>query len=304
MQKSLVEKILDLKKKRNAIILVHNYQPAEVQDIADFLGDSLDLSQKAKNTKNDVIVFCGVHFMAETASMLSPDKTVLLPDLSSGCPMANMATAEKLRELKAKHPGAPVVCYINTTAEVKAECDVCCTSANAVKIVNSIAADKIIFVPDKNLGAYVASQTKKELILWEGYCPIHINILEEDILRSKKEHPNAEVLVHPECTPNVVKLADKVLSTTGMCRYVTESKRNEFIIGTEIGIIHRMKKENPGKIFYPASNLAVCPNMKKNSLEKVLWALEDMKYKIEVPKDIREKAVKCIDKMLEINKRG
>ena len=300
MQKSIEQKILELKKKRNAVILSHNYQPAEVQDIADFLGDSLDLSQKAKSTKHDVIVFCGVHFMAETAGMLSPDKTVLLPEIASGCPMANMATAEKLRALKAKHQGVPVVCYINTTAEVKAECDVCCTSANAVKIVNSIASGKIIFVPDKNLGAYVASQTKKELILWEGYCPIHVNILEEDILRSKKEHPDAEILIHPECTPNVVKLGDKVLSTTGMCRYVTESKIKEFIIGTEIGIIHRMKKENPCKIFYPASKLAVCPNMKKNSLEKVLWALEDMKYKIEVPKDISEKAVKCIDKMLKI----
>ena len=296
----LKEKILQLKKKRDALILVHNYQPAEVQDIADFLGDSLDLSQKAKNAKNEVIVFCGVHFMAETAAMLSPERTVLLPDISSGCPMANMATAEKLKQMKAKNPGVPVVCYINTTAEVKAECDVCCTSANAVKIVNSIVSDKIIFVPDKNLGAYVASQTNKDLILWEGYCPIHINILSEDILRSKQEHPNAQVLVHPECTPDVVKLADKVLSTTGMCKFASESKNTEFIIATEVGIIHRMKKENPDKSFYPASERAVCPNMKKNSLEKVLWALEDMKYKIEVPKDIRDKAVKCIDRMLDI----
>ncbi|MCB4792144.1 MAG: quinolinate synthase NadA [Elusimicrobia bacterium] len=301
MPDKIIEKIVELKEKRNAVILVHNYQPGELQDIADFLGDSLDLSQKARDSKKDVIVFCGVHFMAETASILCPDKTVLLPEITSGCPMANMVTADKLKAMKKDYPGVPVVCYINTTAEVKAESDVCCTSSNAVKIAKSIDSNKIIFVPDKNLGHYVSTQVDKEFILWEGYCPIHINIIEEYVLKAKKEHPKAEVIVHPECPPDVVKIADVVLSTSGMCNYVRESKKTEFIIGTETGIIYRMKKENPGKSFYPATDLAVCPNMKKNSLEKLLWALEDMKYKIEVPKETREKAKKCIDAMFKIN---
>ncbi|MBN1621264.1 MAG: quinolinate synthase NadA [Endomicrobiales bacterium] len=297
----LIDKILDLKKKRNAIFLVHNYQPPEIQNIADILGDSLDLSRKAKESSAKTIVFCGVHFMAETASILCPDKEVLLPELAAGCPMADMVTGKKLRDLKKKHPGVPVVCYINTTAEVKAESDICCTSANAVKIVNSIDADKIIFVPDKNLGHYVSTKTKKDIILWDGYCPVHVAISARHVLDAKKKHPNAEVLAHPECTPDVVDLADKILSTTGICAYAKESKNKEFIIGTELGIIYRLKKENPDKSFYPASESAVCQNMKKITLEKILWALEDMKFKVTVEENISKKAIGCIDKMLKLS---
>lgn len=304
MSQAIIDKINDLKRKRNAVILVHNYQPGEVQDIADYLGDSLDLSQKAVQTDADVIIFCGVHFMAETASMLGPEKTVLLPDVEAGCPMADMVTPELLRDLKRKNPGVPVICYINTSAAVKAECDICCTSANAVEIVNSVKSDRIIFVPDKNLGHYAAKQTKKNLILWEGYCPIHVYILAQNISDVKKKHPETEVLVHPECAPDVIALADKALSTSGICRYVKESPCKSFIIGTENGIIYRLKKENPEKEFFPAAEIALCKNMKKITLEKVLWALEDMKYKIEVEPAIKEKAVRCIDRMLKIKKRG
>ncbi len=295
---NIIKKINNLKKGRNAVILVHNYQPPEVQDVADFLGDSLGLSQKAAETDAEVIVFCGVHFMAETASILCPDKIVLIPELTAGCPMANMIGVEGLRKLKKQHPDATVVAYVNTTAEVKAESDVCCTSANAVKIVNSLPEKKIIFIPDKYLGQYVASQTKKEMIFWEGYCPIHVRILADDIFKVKEEHSGAEVLVHPECTPDVIAMSDKVLSTTGMLNYAKQTKSKEIIIGTEIGIIYRLQKENPDKKFYPASERAICENMKKNSLEKVLWSLEEMKYKIKVEEEVRQKAKKAIDKML------
>jgi len=298
----LVEDILRLKKKRKAIVLVHNYQPPEVQDIADYLGDSLGLSQKATQTDAEVIVFCGVHFMAETASILCPDKTVLIPDITAGCPMADMIDADSLRLLKEEHPDASVVSYVNTTAEVKAESNVCCTSANAIKIVNSLDANKIIFIPDKYLGHYVAGKTNKEIIFWEGYCPVHIKILADDILKAKEQHPEAEVIVHPECTPDVIALADKVLSTTGMCHYAKEAKSKEIIVGTEVGIIHRLQKENPDKKFYAASELAICPNMKLNNLEKVLWALEDMKYEVEVEEKIRIKAREAIDKMLQFSR--
>jgi len=299
---TLVENILRLKEKRKAIILVHNYQPPEVQDIADYLGDSLGLSQKATQTDAEVIVFCGVHFMAETASILCPDKTVLIPDITAGCPMADMIDADSLRLLKEEHPDASVVSYVNTTAEVKAESNVCCTSANAIKIVNSLDANKIIFIPDKYLGHYVAGKTNKEIIFWEGYCPVHIKILADDILKAKEQHPEAEVIVHPECTPDVIALADKVLSTTGMCHYAKEAKSKEIIVGTEVGIIHRLQKENPDKKFYAASELAICPNMKLNNLEKVLWALEDMKYEVEVEEKIRIKAREAIDKMLQFSR--
>jgi quinolinate synthase len=321
---NIIQKINDLKKERKAVILVHNYQPPEVQDIADFLGDSLGLSQKAAETDAEVIVFCGVHFMAETASILCPNKIVLIPDINAGCPMADMIDAEKLGKLKREHPGAVVVAYVNTTAEVKAESDVCCTSANAVKIVNSLPAKKIIFIPDKYLGQYVASQihpvrnkspeaialpkarisngTSKEMIFWEGYCPIHIKILANDVWKVKREHPGAEVIVHPECTPDVISMANKVLSTSGMCNYAQKTKSKELIIGTEVGIIYRLQKENPGKRFYPVSKRAVCENMKKNSLEKVLWSLEEMKYEIKVEEKIRQKAKKAIDKMLEYSR--
>ena len=295
---SIVQKINELKKKRKAVILVHNYQPPEVQDIADFLGDSLGLSQKAAETDAEVIVFCGVHFMAETASILCPNKVVLIPDINAGCPMANMINVEGLRNLKKQHPDTAVVAYVNTSAEIKAESDVCCTSANAVKIVNSLPAPQIIFIPDKYLGQYVASQTNKEIIFWEGYCPIHVRILADDIIRTKREHSEAEVLVHPECTPDVIALADKVFSTTGICNYAKKTKSKEIIIGTEVGIIYRLQKENPDKKFYPASERAICENMKNNSLERVLWSLEKMKYEVRVEEKTRQKAKKAIDRMM------
>ncbi|MFH1422367.1 MAG: quinolinate synthase NadA [Planctomycetota bacterium] len=300
MNDSITNKINELKEKRNAVILAHNYQQPEVQDIADFTGDSLDLSRRAAQTDKDVIVFCGVHFMAETAYILSPNKTVLLPDMMAGCPMANMINAAGLRELKEKHPGFPVVCYINTSAEVKAESTICCTSANAVKIVNSIDSKYIIFIPDKNLGHYCSLNTDKKFVFWDGYCNVHTAILIQRIDKAKQEHPKAEVLVHPECKPDVIQAADKVLSTNAMCRYVKGALSSEFIIGTETGIIHRLKKENPFKHFFPASEYSVCPNMKKINLEKILWALEDMDCKVIVEEEIRIKAKKCIDKMLEI----
>ncbi len=297
----LRDDILNLKKQRNAIILAHNYQIGEVQDIADFVGDSLDLSQKSARTNADVIVFCGVHFMAETAAILAPEKTVLMPDLNAGCAMANMITPREFSELKKKHPDAVYVCYINCTAQTKAECDYCCTSANSIKVVQAVPKEKkIVFIPDKYLGSWVISQTKRELILWDGYCPTHRRILPEDILKKKAAYPKAEVLVHPECTPEVIAMADKVLSTSGICRYAKESNSEEFIIGTEVGILHRLKKENPEKKFYPASELSDCSNMKLNNLEKILWSLEDMVYPITVPEDIAKRAKKSIDRMLEI----
>ncbi|KPL03125.1 MAG: quinolinate synthetase [candidate division Zixibacteria bacterium SM23_73_2] len=295
------DKIQNLKKQRNAVILAHNYQIGEVQDIADFVGDSLDLSQQAARTDARVIVFCGVHFMAETAAILSPEKTVLMPDVNAGCAMANMITPRQFAELKKEHPEAVYVCYVNCTAETKAECDYCCTSANAIKVVQAIPQKKkIVFLPDKYLGSYVKSQTKRDLILWDGYCPTHRRILPEDILKKKAAHPKAEVLVHPECTPEVIAMADQVLSTSGICRHARESESEEFIIGTEIGILHRLEKENPKKKFYPASELSDCPNMKLNNLEKILWSLEDMVYEVKVPEGIAKRAKKSIDRMLEI----
>ncbi len=296
----LTSDILKLKEKRRAIILAHNYQLGEVQDIADFVGDSLDLSRQAANTNAEVIVFCGVHFMAETAKILSPDKTVLMPDVNAGCAMANMITLRQLKEMKRRHPQAVVVSYVNTTAEIKAESDYCCTSANAVKVVQSIPKEEeILFIPDKYLGDYTSQQADRKMILWEGYCPTHRRILAEDILKKKALYPKAEVLVHPECTPDVIAMADRVLSTTGICKYAKESSSEEFIIGTEIGILHRLKKENPQKSFYPASVLAECSNMKLNNLEKLLWSLEDMVYPIEVPPDTAQRAKRAIDRMIE-----
>jgi len=297
---TIVKKIIELKKQRNAIILAHNYQPEEIQDIADFLGDSLDLSRKAARISEDVIVFCGVHFMAETAAILAPGKTVLLPAPDAGCPMADMATADSLRTLKAQHPGAVVVTYVNSTAEVKAESDICCTSANAVQVVKSLGEKEIIFVPDRNLGAYVEAQTGKKMILWNGYCPTHARILPEHVRQAKTEHPNAKVLVHPECNPDVIALADKVLSTTGMIKFAHIDIADEFIIATESGILYRMKKENPAKRFYEASANMLCPNMKKNTLEKVLTTLQTMKNRIVVEEPTRSNAMLAIERMLAI----
>ncbi|MBD3182635.1 quinolinate synthase NadA [Candidatus Poribacteria bacterium] len=299
---NIIKRINKLKTERNAVILAHNYQIGEIQDIADYTGDSLGLSIEASKTDADVIVFCGVHFMAETASIICPDKVVLIPDDNAGCPMANMIKPRQLRELKNQHPGAKVVSYVNTTAAIKAESDICCTSANAVKIVNSIPEDvPVIFVPDKSLGSYVANQCGRDMILWGGYCPTHHRILAKDILQTKEEHPDAVVMVHPECTTDVVEMADQVLSTAGMRRYARESSNEEFIVGTEIGLLHSLNKENPDKKFYPASVLADCPNMKLNSLEKVLWSLEDMVYQVKVDEDIRVKAFNSIEKMLELS---
>ncbi|MFC2019987.1 quinolinate synthase NadA [Chloroflexota bacterium] len=297
----LNEKILDLKRKRNALILAHNYQLGEVQDIADFVGDSLELSQKAAKTEASVVVFCGVHFMAETAAILCPDKTVLLPNPHAGCPMANMITAEKLREKKRELAGAKVVCYVNSTAEVKAESDICCTSANAVKIVEGLTdAATILFVPDQYLGHYVATRTGRELVLWPGYCPTHVRILPEDITQRKREYPQAKAMVHPECRPDVIALADETLSTGGMIRFARQTAAKEIIVGTEIGIIHRLQKENPGKRFIAASEQAICPNMKLITLGDILWSLEDMDPQVSVPEDIRLRAKAAVEKMLAV----
>ena len=298
---NLVEKIKELKKKRDAIILAHNYQLPEVQDVADLRGDSLELSRAATKTTAKVIVFCGVHFMAETAAILSPEKKVIVPDINAGCPMANMIKPEDIRKLRKEHPDAPVVGYVNTSAEVKAELDYCCTSTNAVAVVNYLKDKKeIIFVPDKYLGDFVAKKTGRKLIQWNGYCPTHVKILPEDIKREKKFHPFAKVMVHPECTPQVAALADEVLSTSQMARFAKESEAKEFIVGTETGLIYRLKQDNPNKEFYPASEAAVCPNMKRTTQEKILWALEEMKEEVKVSDEVRKRAKLAIDRMLEI----
>jgi quinolinate synthase len=300
-ERDIIEKIKELKEKRNAIILAHNYQIGEVQEIADYIGDSLGLSRKAAQTDADVIVFCGVHFMAETASILCPDKIVIMPDIKAGCPMADMVTGEELRAKKREHPKAAVVCYVNTTAETKAESDICCTSANAIRVVESLKEfEEVIFVPDQYLGHYVSTKTTKKIILWKGFCPVHLRILPEDVRRLKAEHPRAEVMVHPECIPEVIALADEVLSTGGMCRHARESRAEEIIVGTEVGLLYRLQKENPNKRFYAASERAICPHMKLTNLEKVLWALEDMSGEVKVPEDVRIRAKRAIDRMMEI----
>lgn len=286
--------------RRNAVILAHNYQLGEVQDAADFVGDSLELSRKAAETSADVIVFCGVHFMAETAKILSPQKTVLLPDLKAGCPMADMITVAQLKDLKAKYPARPVVAYVNTSAAVKAESDICCTSANAVKVVETLDAEEVIFIPDKCLADYVASKTPKKIIPYPGLCPTHYRILPEDILKQKALHPEALVIVHPECTRAVINLADGVFSTSGMVRFAKESPAREFIVGTEKGLLHRLYRDNPDKKFYSPTDWTICPNMKLNTLEKLAWSLEDMQYSIEIPTDIMDRARGAIQRMMEI----
>ena len=298
----LTDKIKKLKKEKNAVILAHNYQLPEIHDIADFVGDSLGLSMSAAKTDAEIIIFCGVHFMAETAKILSPQKTVLLPDKNAGCPMADMINADDLKSLQDAHPKAVTLCYVNTSAAVKAQCDYCCTSANALKMAQYILKnnEEIIFIPDKYLAQYVADQVGRKFITWEGYCPTHAKILPENIMQAKKLHPRAKVLVHPECKPQLTELADVVASTEKMCAYVQNAPDTEFIIATEIGIIYRMKKENPGKSFYPASDMATCPNMKRINLEKVLWSLEDLTYEITVPQDTMDKARLSIERMLQV----
>lgn len=298
----IIDKINKLKKERNAVILAHNYQRDEVQDIADFIGDSLGLSQEAVKQNADVIVFCGVHFMAESAAILSPDKTVLIPEIDAGCPMAAMVDVELLQKTKEEYPNAVVVCYVNTSAAVKAECDICCTSANAVEVVNSLDADEILFVPDKNLAKYVAAHTDKKIIPWEGYCPTHHSILASDVLLMKEKHPNAEFLAHPECRPDVLEIADRVFSTTGMTDYVKGSQSKEFIIGTENGLLYRLQAENPDKKFYPASEYSICSAMKMITLESVLRSLEKMEYVVSIPEDVRVRAKHALDRMLDIKR--
>ncbi|MFA5882045.1 MAG: quinolinate synthase NadA [Eubacteriales bacterium] len=297
----LAEEITELKKKRNAVILAHLYQRPEVQDIADFTGDSLGLSQEAAQTDADVIVFCGVHFMAETAAILSPRKTVLLPEINAGCPMADMVTADALREKKKEFPDAVVVCYVNSSADVKAESDICCTSANAVKVVKSVPEhNRIIFVPDKNLGHYVGLQTGRKIIYWPGYCNTHDKLTVSDIQKAKHAHPGAVVMVHPECRPEVVALADEVFSTSGMIKFANDNGGREYIIGTEMGILHQLQRRCPDKKFFMASNKLICPNMKATTLEKVKWALQEMHPRITVPEAVREKALGAVKRMIVV----
>ena len=301
---SIEDEIRALKRERNAIILAHNYQIGEIQDIADFTGDSLRLAQEARKTDAEVILFCGVHFMAETASILCPDKKVLVPDLEAGCSLADMIRPEDVRRWKAEHPQGVVVCYINTSAAVKAECDYCCTSSNATKIVSAIPEDKeILFVPDFFLGTYVKEVTcRKNMELWRGYCPTHVLIQSVEIDRLRKEHPAAEFIMHPECgcLTKSMHLADRILSTEGMARYVKESPAREFIVATETGILHRMQKDNPEKLFIPASPQAVCSFMKMNTLEKVVQSLENLQYEVKVPEALAQKALLPIERMLAI----
>jgi quinolinate synthase len=289
-----------LLKDRNAVLLAHNYMRDEVQEIADITGDSLALSIEAAKTSADVIVFCGVHFMAESASILSPGKTVLLPRLDAGCPMADMVTVEGLLEMKARHPGVPVVTYVNSTAAVKAHTDICCTSANAVKVVNSLPEEEIIFVPDRNLGRYAAQFSNKRFHFWDGFCPTHERLRADEVTRLKEEHPDAEFICHPECRPEVSALADCVCSTSGMYTYVKNSPAKKFIIGTENGILYRMKKENPDKEFILASPALICPNMKLISLEDILESLKTMSPVVKVPEEIRVPAKRALDRMLAV----
>jgi quinolinate synthase len=324
-QSTVRERILRLKKDLNAIILAHNYQRPEVQDVADITGDSLELSRAAARTDVKVIVFCGVHFMAESASILSPDKTVLLPEMDAGCPMADMVTVDgprktkrelfqelygitfefpddyTLRDIKRQHPGVPVVAYVNTSAAVKAESDICCTSSNVVKVVESLKEDTVICIPDRNLSAYAAKRTGKKIIAWDGFCNVHhVQLTLDDVTRARAEHPYALFVVHPECPPEVQDLADHITSTSGMLRYCKESPNREFIIGTEEGLLHRLRKDSPDKQFYLLSRKMVCPNMKRTKIESVLTAMERMQYVIKVPDEIRVKAKRALDRMLEI----
>ena len=299
-KKEILDEIERLKAERNAVIIAHNYQIPDVQDIADFVGDSLQLSREAAELDSDAIVFCGVHFMAETAAILAPDKTVLIPDVRAGCPMADMITADELRQWKEEYPGTKVVCYVNTTAEVKAECDICCTSANVIKVVESIPDDTILFAPDRNLAAYVARFSDKKVIPWDGYCYVHHDFRARHVQERKELFPEAEVWVHPECRPEVIDLADKVLSTGQMVKETQVTGMKEVILGTEEGIIHRLNKLNPKTRFIPLKDHSVCSNMKKIDLPKVLRALEEMRFKIDVPEDISRKARQAIEKMIRI----
>ncbi|MCK9441788.1 MAG: quinolinate synthase NadA [Methanothrix sp.] len=296
----MIQDILALKEERQATILAHNYQMPQVQDVADLVGDSLELSRAAARLDSEVIIFCGVDFMAETAAILSPQKKVVLPEKGAWCPMAHMITPEQLCDLKTIHPEAAVVCYVNSTAEIKAESDVCCTSANGVQVVNSLSEKEVIFVPDRNLAAYVARHTDKKIIPWNGYCYVHDRLTAEEVRVARAEHPLAEVLVHPECRPEVIDQADFAYSTAGMGKHAKASAVKEFIIGTEMGMIYRLKKENPEKEFYPLSTKAICQNMKKTDLVKVLRALQTLQPQVTVPEEIAVRARRSIERMLAV----
>jgi quinolinate synthase len=299
---SLVAQVKKLKEERNAVILAHNYQVPEVQDVADFVGDSLGLSMQATRTEADVIVFCGVDFMAESAKVLNPSKTVLLPEIDAQCPMAAMLDVEGLIELKRKHPGAEVVGYVNTSAATKAEMDVCCTSSNAVKVVSSLRSEKIIFVPDENLGKWVQRTVRdKEMILWPGFCPTHNSVTPAQVLKEKKLHPKAKVVAHPECRPEVLDLADAVRSTEGMIKFVKETPSKEYIIVTEQELLHRLKKEAPGKKFHSIPGM-ICPNMKRINLGSVLSSLEGMRYEVTLPEEVMRRARLPLERMMAIGR--
>jgi quinolinate synthase len=321
----LRDKILRFKQEKRAIILSHNYQRDEVQEIADFVGDSLELSRIAATQDCGMIVFCGVHFMAESASILSPDKTVLLPEIDAGCPMADMISADAprpvrksfpgfdnppayvyppeftLKDMKNAYPGVPVVAYVNTSAEVKAESDICCTSANVVKVIDSLPGDAVICIPDKNLSMWAARNTKKKVIAWDGYCNVHERVTVMDVQDAQREHPNAVVMAHPECPIDVLEIADHVTSTSGMLRFAKASSEHEFVVGTEIGLIHRLRKENPDKTFYALRKDMICPNMKKTTLQSVLLAFQNNTYVVKVPEHIRVRAKMALDRMLEVS---
>ena len=299
-QGEIKQEIRRLARERNALLLAHNYQRDEIQEIADITGDSLALSMEAARTDREVIVFCGVHFMAESASILAPDKIVLLPRLDAGCPMADMVTPEGLRRMKAEHPGATVVTYVNSSADVKAESDICCTSSNAVNVVRSVETEEVILVPDRNLGKYIASHTDKTCHLWEGYCPTHDRLLASDVQRSKDEHPDALFMAHPECPPEILEMADHICSTSGMYEYARKSPAKKFIVGTEAGILYRLRRENPEKEFFLPTSKLICPNMKLTSLEDILKSLQTMSPEITVPPDIRERAKVTLDRMLAV----
>lgn len=301
LEQRLIDKIEQLKKQRNAVILAHNYQSPDIQDLADITGDSLGLSKQAAQTKADVIVFCGVMFMAETAAILSPEKAVLIPEKTAGCPMADMITAEQLAQLKQQHPDALVVCYVNSPVEVKALSDYCCTSSNAVEVVSSLDTDRpVIFVPDQHLGSYVREKTGRDMILWPGYCPSHVVITEKDIQDKRKQYPRAQVIAHPECSEPVKDAVDALLSTGQMLSYVENSKADTFIVATEVGMLHALAKVRPDARFVPASDRAVCPNMKKTTIDKIIDSMEHMQHRVTVDKAVADKARGSLTRMIEI----
>jgi len=299
--KDLAKEILFWKEKREAIILAHVYQPHEIQDIADFIGDSLFLSQQAAKTRAKVIVFCGVHFMAETAAILSPEKIVLLPEVKAGCPMADMAPFEKVKNKINEVPQAVIISYVNSSAAVKSLSDYCCTSANAIQVAQAISAEKdILFLPDMNLADFTARKAKRKIIPWPGYCPVHNLLTKEDVIKAKNNHPKALLLVHPECRPEVCDLADYVGSTRGIINFANNNSTKEYIIGTELGIFYPLKKNNPDKQFFPASEKMICQDMKLITLEKVLYSLKNLSPRITVQEDIRKKSLKALNRMIEI----